>query len=40
LVCGECSGDAGSLRKRLKKELERQDRGKAFRIIRTKCMGV
>jgi hypothetical protein len=40
LVCGECSGDADSLRRRLKKELKRQDRGKAFRIIRTRCMGV
>ena len=40
MVCGECSGDSGALRKRLKKELKRQDRGKAFRIIRTKCMGV
>jgi hypothetical protein len=40
LVCGECSGDAHSLRKRLKKELKRRDGGKAFRIIRTGCMGV
>jgi predicted metal-binding protein len=39
-VCGECSGDPGSLRKRLKKELKRQEDGKAFRIIRTKCMGI
>lgn len=40
MVCGECSGDAVALRKRLKKELKRQDHGKAFRIVRTKCMGV
>ena len=40
LVCGECAGDARALRKRLKKELKRQDRGKACRIIRTGCMGV
>lgn len=39
-VCGECSGDPGALRKRLKKALKRREDSKAFRIIRTKCMGI
>jgi hypothetical protein len=39
-VCGECSGDPGALRKRLKKELKRREDGEAFRIIRTRCMGI